>query len=234
MQMITKETFQVLVVDDEVDICEILSEFLRLNGYVVISKNSAVDALEYMKNQPVHLIVSDVRMPQKSGIEFLTEVRTNYGRHIPFIIITGQSDVGKEEAIEWGATAFYDKPIDFMHLVQKINEQFVKVQERWRARKRLPSNLNIAGKSPRCEFKARVANISDGGVLLTESDCTLWPGDDIEFTISADNSSLSVRGRGLIKWASNLDNGKAGAGLQFININEDHLDELIKLVESQG
>jgi CheY-like chemotaxis protein len=233
MTELTKEVFQIVVVDDEPDICEILTEFLRISGFSVTSFNSAAEAILHMKSNATHLIVSDVRMPNISGIEFLTIVRTEFGRHIPFIIMTGQSDVSREEAIDWGATAYFDKPVDFMELVKVITTQYEKIAERWKYRKRLSVQFKISGTCPRGAFTGIVENISDGGIFIASKDEPLWPGDEIEFTIEASNGNFKTQGRGVIKWTKDaLEKVPQGAGLQFININDLDLGQLLKLAET--
>lgn len=67
--------WRILAVDDEESILSALTRVLRRAGYELSTANSAADALLLMEKQPAHLVISDHRMPGKTGIEFLREVR---------------------------------------------------------------------------------------------------------------------------------------------------------------
>ena len=92
----TRET--IVIVDDEEMVLTSLSSFLSLEtDYHVETFISARDALEYVKNNGVDLVVSDYLMPEMDGISFLAEVK-KVKPEVPRIILTGYAD--KENAIK--------------------------------------------------------------------------------------------------------------------------------------
>lgn len=82
----------VLCVDDEVNILHSLKRLLRRENYRLLTANSGFEALEMLKQNEVHLVVSDQRMPDMSGTEFLSRVKDDYP-NIMRIILTGFTEV---------------------------------------------------------------------------------------------------------------------------------------------
>ena len=108
----TRET--IVIVDDEEMVLTSLSSFLSLETeYHVETFISARDALEYVTNNSVDLVVSDYLMPEMDGISFLAEVK-KVKPEVPRIILTGYAD--KENAIkainDVGLFQYIEKPWD--------------------------------------------------------------------------------------------------------------------------
>lgn len=68
----------VLCVDDEENILHSIKRLLRKEGYWLLTASSGVEALKILEENNVHLVLSDQRMPQMSGTEFLAEVKEKY------------------------------------------------------------------------------------------------------------------------------------------------------------
>lgn len=104
----------IVVVDDEEMVLTSISTFLNLETeYAIRTFTSPLQALEFIKDNPVHLVVSDYLMPELDGVEFLTKVR-DLKPEVPRIILTGYAD--KENAIkainEVGLFQYIEKPWD--------------------------------------------------------------------------------------------------------------------------
>lgn len=82
----------VLCVDDEPNILHSLKRLLRKEDYRLLTASSGTDALELLEHNEVNLVVSDQRMPDMSGTEFLSRVKDAYP-HIMRIILTGYTEV---------------------------------------------------------------------------------------------------------------------------------------------
>lgn len=105
------ESIRVLFVDDEEHVVEVAATFLERfgDGFVVHTETSAAAAIEYLEREPVDCIVSDYRMPEMDGLDFLERVRAAYS-DVPFILSTGKgSEEVASEAISAGVTDYLRK-----------------------------------------------------------------------------------------------------------------------------
>lgn len=114
-----------LLVDDEADVLSALKRMLRLEGYDIITATSALEGLELLSIHPVQVIISDQRMPQMSGSEFLSRVRDLHP-HTVRLILSGYADLRSvTEAINHGAIyKFLTKPWDDEMLRMDLREAF--------------------------------------------------------------------------------------------------------------
>ena len=106
-----RKAHRILLVDDDQIILDSLGEFLSLEGYDVVTRESISDALKVLDAQTFHLVISDVTMPSSSGLELLRYVR----KHFPdlvVILMTGYGTIESAvEAIKQGAYDYLTKPI---------------------------------------------------------------------------------------------------------------------------
>jgi DNA-binding NtrC family response regulator len=115
----------ILVVDDEKDICDLIGSELKDQGCPFFIAYSVAEALTILKNSTVDLIISDIRMPSKSGMELMEEIRSVRSQ-IPVILMTGFSDISEKEAIRRGAHAVITKPFEMTDMIQ-VCEVLLKV-----------------------------------------------------------------------------------------------------------
>jgi len=119
----TGSPVRVLLADDDRDTREAVAEALRSDGYEVIEANNGWELLQYLAASedsapmPVNLVISDVRMPGKSGLEVIAGFRWATGGSTPFIVITGFGDSQTHaEARRLGAAAVLSKPFELDQL----------------------------------------------------------------------------------------------------------------------
>ncbi len=115
-------TARILVVDDEKVICAGLEKILGEAGYEVHTTLSAKRALEILKEGPVDIVITDLKMPEVSGMELLRIIREMYP-HITVIVITGYSTVETAiEAMKLGALDYLPKPFTADQVVVVVNK----------------------------------------------------------------------------------------------------------------
>ncbi|PHV05815.1 diguanylate cyclase [Janthinobacterium sp. BJB412] len=114
-----------LILDDEVNIVKALSRTLRPDGYRILTANNAADALALLALHRVQVVLSDQRMPEMSGTEFLSRVKALYPETIR-IILSGYTDLESViDAINRGAVyRFFTKPWNDELLRNCIGEAF--------------------------------------------------------------------------------------------------------------
>ena len=107
---------RILVVDDDIEICSILQEFLTLKGYEVSTAWDGANALQQVKAVKPHIILLDVTMPGMDGIAILQEIK-RIDSTAGVIMITGiQDEYLARRAITLGAYEYITKPIDLNYL----------------------------------------------------------------------------------------------------------------------
>lgn len=102
----------ILVVDDSSSVRTVVGMALRGHGYAVIEAVNGVDALKRLDGRPVHLIISDVNMPEMDGLTLLKEIKKHpVYRFTPVMMLTTETaddkkSIGRQE----GARAWMSKP----------------------------------------------------------------------------------------------------------------------------
>ena len=121
----TADEKTLLLVDDEPNVLSSLTRLLRREGYSILTATSPADAFELLAKQPVQVVISDQRMPDMSGTEFLSRVRQLYPNTIR-LVLTGYTDLQSvTDAINRGAIyKFLTKPWDDDQLREQIREAF--------------------------------------------------------------------------------------------------------------
>lgn len=109
----------VLVVDDDQDICQAVEAMLTDAGFTTRQASCGFDAIRLMAGEPIHAVVSDIRMANGNGLELLDAVRRHYP-NVPLFFITGYDDVTQEDAIRRGATGLFNKPFDMGNFVSSL------------------------------------------------------------------------------------------------------------------
>lgn len=103
-----------LIVDDEEEICNIVSFVIEDLGYEIEKCHNGADALALCENEKFHLIISDIKMPKLDGFEFYKGLVEKNIKFEKFIFMSGFSTY--EEEIEKMDVGFVTKPIDLDEL----------------------------------------------------------------------------------------------------------------------
>ena len=128
---------RVLIVDDDPDWVEVLSDFLVEEGYSVTTAPNGVAALATLSRMEPLVVITDVGMPVMDGRQLLAKVREQNVR-IPVIVVTGEHAPGKDARLA-GALRIIRKPVPVNHLLSAIAEAVahrvvhLPLQKLWRA-----------------------------------------------------------------------------------------------------
>ncbi|MBI5281332.1 MAG: sigma-54-dependent Fis family transcriptional regulator [Candidatus Solibacter usitatus] len=146
---------RILVIDDEADIREGLETLLQIEGFSVQTAENAAEGLKRFEAGIYDLVLLDLMMPDRSGLEVLDDIRQR-DRETPVFLITAYGSVEVAvEALKSGANDYFSKPWDNEKLLIEIERQMARTRlerenrELRRALKQRYSFPNIVGKSER-------------------------------------------------------------------------------------
>jgi len=115
------EMIRILVVDDNPDMAETLADILELKGYTVHAAASGAEALEILQDQPVDILLTDVKMPGMNGLELYRETRKLYPRLITIFMTAYSADELIQQGMAEGVKTILDKPLDMNFLVRLLS-----------------------------------------------------------------------------------------------------------------
>ena len=116
----------ILIIDDDKDICLMLSKFLIKNNYTVETAHNGEDGLRALRNTSFDIILCDYRLPDYTGVELLQKIKI-LSSSVAVIIITGYSDVRTAvETFRYGASDYVTKPLFPDELLVTISETLQK------------------------------------------------------------------------------------------------------------
>src|SRR5580693_7704827 len=166
---------RILIIDDEIEIRESLEALLTSEGYDVELAQSAAEGERKMESRAWDLVLLDLMMPDKSGMEVLREVRER-DRHTPIFMITAWGGVeAAVQAVKLGANDYVSKPWDNDKLIieieraiagQRLLDENTQLKRTLKQRYSFP---NIVGKSDRMlKVLDLVSQVAQSGSLPTD------------------------------------------------------------------
>ena len=134
---------QILIVDDDAAIRDSMLEFIKRSGYSAQTVSSAEEAIELLKSTRVDLVITDIILPGRNGLQLTDLIKQNYD--IDIIVMTGYSEnYSYEEAINKGASDLVFKPFRFEELILRL-KRVLKERQLTKDRNRILSKLeNLA------------------------------------------------------------------------------------------
>lgn len=110
---------RILVVDDDVELCELLSQYLSREGFAVDVAHDGDEGVQMARAEPPSLVVLDVMLPGQSGFEALRQIRSS--ARTPVLMLTARGDdVDRIVGLELGADDYLPKPFNPRELVARI------------------------------------------------------------------------------------------------------------------
>ena len=110
---------QILIIDDDAELCELLSDFLRLEGFSVEAIHDGRQALDSISRQPPDAIVLDIMLPGMQGLEVLRKLRQS--SRLPVIMLTARGeDTDRILGLELGADDYLPKPCNPRELAARL------------------------------------------------------------------------------------------------------------------
>jgi len=114
---------KILIIDDDINLCTVLSEELAEVGYETNFLTGGENVSDYIKTNPVDLILLDLKMAGNDGFQVLREIEHVKNSSPKVIVLTAYADVKSAiDAAKLGATDFISKPYDFDELLITIRK----------------------------------------------------------------------------------------------------------------
>lgn len=114
----------ILLVDDDASVLDVLSEMLRLEGHRVTVAENGKEAVQCVNNDEFDLVITDLIMPEKEGLETIADIRRRYAE-MPIIAISGGGRLGPNDYLETakfiGADATLAKPFARAELINTVD-----------------------------------------------------------------------------------------------------------------
>ena len=112
--------YNILVVDDDKEIVKAIEIYLGKENYKIFKAYDGEQALNQIKTNNIQLVILDIMMPQKDGIETLEEIRKD--KRIPVIMLSAKSeDIDKINGLNCGADDYVTKPFNPVELIARVN-----------------------------------------------------------------------------------------------------------------
>ena len=155
---------QLLIVEDERRVASFLERGLRAEGFALTVARDGEKAVELALGQPFDLVILDLRLPKKDGLEVLQEIRRAKPA-LPVLILTARDDLSsKVKGLNAGANDYLTKPFAFEELVARIRAHLRRQEER-------ADLLRVGGVA--LDLRARRAEVAGAPVALTAREFAL-------------------------------------------------------------
>ena len=206
----------ILVVDDEPELLEIFSIWLKREGATVLRAANGELALKILENHRVDALVSDIRMPVMDGV---TLVKTLFEakQTVPTtIFVSGFGEVSPRLLYSLGVEALLSKPLPRNQLVQTLNRSLLPREELW-----VESGTASADKEITVSFPSLSTAQEQRQFALGRGGCCLqmpkaaeesMVSFDIQFALDA----LTLKGQAIVRW---YDTKAQRAGLEFVHLD---------------
>ncbi len=147
------DDYRILFVDDDKDILMMVEQYLQMQGYDITTVNSGLKALDLIREEEIHIIFTDYKMPEFNGLELLAAVK-QFNPMIEVIIVTGYGSMESAvQAMKFGCYDYLQKPFKLDHLKliidriieeKKVEDKAALLRKRSRGRFKFESMIGIS------------------------------------------------------------------------------------------
>jgi DNA-binding response OmpR family regulator len=114
---------KLLIVDDEVEICDFLRSFFEERDYEVVTASSGTEALSEVEKIKPQVVLLDIKMPGMSGIQALEEIKQKFPRTKVIMVTAIETRDKIEECLRLGADNYITKPLSLEYLENDVREK---------------------------------------------------------------------------------------------------------------
>lgn len=241
--LIGKTLKTALVIEDDESLREFFVFDLEAAGFSALSAEDGEKATQILSTTEVDVVVSDINIPKKTGIEILQELRTRKDPSKPAVVlITGDSELRLEDAYHLGINLFLLKPFNRQYLIDSVKRLSCVTSERW-----LPENakklnaawnslgtMEISVESYEKAVQDKALRFGQGGLFITLSGDMPQPGEAIGFQITFENDQdHPIVGEGIVRWirTASLNGMPTGIGVEILQMEPASIGTYAKILE---
>ena len=222
----------ILVLDDEELLLSLIKKRCNAAGADVVTATSVDAATSLFEDEIFDAVISDIRMPNKTGMDFLRGINKKKN-FIPLVFVTGFADYPYDELLDLGAVGQFAKPIDFKLLFEKICTHLKPLEERYK----LPDAIGFNAKwffNQESFCGGEIENSIDlgfGGMFINSAK-RFRVGERLSFKAKV-RGDREISGYGTVRWAREGLNNKlsCGAGLEFDQLTKASISHLRQYIE---
>lgn len=226
---------KILVADDEEGIRDLICTELEFYGAQCFQARSGQEALVlYLKETP-DAVISDIRMPDGDGLQFLEGLRQRKIDPCIMIFLTGYTDIPLEEFYERGVSAVMSKPFRLEQIFRTLEMLFQTPRASWRRVPRVVQVLDVElswdGLSE--PLHTNTFNIGTGGMFVQLGRQVPPVGSTLRFVLhyQSGGADRQIEGGLIVRWIRSVtDLGfPVGFGGQFVDLTQDQIDEIASI-----
>jgi two-component system OmpR family response regulator len=185
---------KILMIEDDLELAEILTEFLEQYEFQVVTEDDPFKALSILKLEPFDLVILDLTLPGMDGLEVCEAIRER--QNIPIIISSARSDVtDKVNALELGADDYLPKPYDPRELEARIHSVLRRYEKAADTEVEKASDFKVDESARQISYKGRPLDLTNAeyGILgyMVSKQGMVVSREDIIHNVSAINEDSS-------------------------------------------
>ncbi len=145
------ETYRILIIDDDVNLNALLTEYLQGFGHTLVSETTAAAGRRRLRRELPDLLILDVMLPDTDGLTLCRELRAEYD--LPIIMLTARGEVAdRVMGLELGADDYVPKPFEPRELVARIQSVIRRARDRDRTEVLVCDGLRLETQTQRVEL----------------------------------------------------------------------------------
>jgi CheY-like chemotaxis protein len=216
----------ILIVDDEPDLRDILTEWFRREGSRVLVAEDGAEALKFIEENQVDVVISDVRMPIMDGIALLRKVKASATYKASVMFISGYTDIEPRDAYDLGVEAVIAKPVERKNLMAIVARVLAERAELWSVPPEGKADAILDASFASVEVAMSQKQIAFGrGGFCVHSEAKLKEGP-VDLLLEFRAEKRRVQGRGVIRWVAAAE---PDVGVEITYIDADNRAWILSL-----
>lgn len=220
------QDISLLVVDDELELLDVIAELFSSYGFSVDTASSSPMAWELLQRKKYQIVLSDIRMPDGSGLDLIKRLKAAYGNEVSALFMTGFSDLQNEEVYHVGAEGKFSKPFDAKAVRTAIEQSLMAPYVRWNQTGFTAPHktllLEKSGENAETLKKQKQAYFGRGGFFIAHNYAPPAKGTVVQFAIQVQKPNpVLFKGYGVVRWIQVPGRTQAppGLGIEIINMD---------------